>query len=220
MNRDSHSTHGSARELVVFVHGLWLNGSESLVLRHRLARDFGFDTAVFTYPSRTLPMSEITRRLAAYVAHVEASTLHFVAHSLGGLVVYRLLERAPAGLPRGRVVFLGTPAVASRAALAAARLGWADALIGRAVAEELLGARERRWSFGRDLGVIAGSQPVGLGRFIAQFREPNDGTVAVAETRLPGARAHLVLPVSHMGMLLSARVAAQCGHFLRCGAFR
>ena len=51
------------------------------------------------------------------------------------------------------------------------------------------------------------------------FQEPNDGTVAVSETRMPGATDHIVLPVSHMGMLLSARVAQETGHFLTQGHF-
>ncbi|MFO1427368.1 MAG: hypothetical protein U1F11_10455 [Steroidobacteraceae bacterium] len=67
--------------------------------------------------------------------------------------------------------------------------------------------------------MIAGTRPVGLGQFLARFREPNDGTVALRETRLPGTTDHLVLPVSHTGMLLSARVAEQCGQFLRDGRF-
>jgi hypothetical protein len=84
---------------------------------------------------------------------------------------------------------------------------------------ELLGECERRWACGRELGLIAGTRAVGIGRFFAGFSEPNDGTVAVRETRLEGATDHLLLPVSHMGMLLSARVADECGRFLRDGRF-
>jgi len=36
---------------------------------------------------------------------------------------------------------------------------------------------------------------------------------------LPGATAHLVLPVSHLGMLVSARVARETGMFLQQGRF-
>ena len=52
-----------------------------------------------------------------------------------------------------------------------------------------------------------------------RFAEPNDGSVAVSETRLPGATDHITLPVSHMGMLLSARVARETGGFLVHGHF-
>jgi hypothetical protein len=54
---------------------------------------------------------------------------------------------------------------------------------------------------------------------VVDFDEANDGTVAVSETRLPGAKAHIVLPVSHSGMLLSARVAHEVGQFLELGHF-
>jgi hypothetical protein len=41
----------------------------------------------------------------------------------------------------------------------------------------------------------------------------------VSETRLPGAADHIVLHVSHMGMLVSPRVARETGSFLRDGRF-
>jgi hypothetical protein len=91
--------------------------------------------------------------------------------------------------------------------------------MGRSVAEELLRPQERRWSHARQLGIVAGTQPIGFGQLLAQFHEENDGTVAVSETRMPGATDHIVLPVSHLGMLLSARVAQETGVFLTHGRF-
>ncbi|HEX5160155.1 MAG TPA: hypothetical protein VFV88_00425, partial [Steroidobacteraceae bacterium] len=78
----------------------------------------------------------------------------------------------------------------------------------------------REWRCNRELGVIAGSRPLGLGRFFARFEEECDGTVGVSETKLPGHTAHVTLPVSHMGMLASSAVAEQVGEFLATGAFR
>jgi hypothetical protein len=49
--------------------------------------------------------------------------------------------------------------------------------------------------------------------------EPSDGTVLVEETRLHGATDHVVMRVSHSGMLFSASVAKQAGVFLRTGRF-
>jgi hypothetical protein len=91
--------------------------------------------------------------------------------------------------------------------------------MGRSVAEELLQPRTRHWTHARPLGVVAGSQPLGVGQLLAQFDEPNDGTIAVRETRMPGATDHIVLPVSHLGMLVSARVAREVGLFLTQGHF-
>jgi len=203
---------------VVYVHGLWLTGGESLILRRRLEREFGLRVHPFHYRTVSAPMAEVTSRLAAFVQELEAATLHFVGHSLGGLVIYRFLERYPQQ-PPGRVVFLGTPSVASRAAVGTARMRWGAPLVGRCITEELLTRRERRWNGARDLGIIAGTQRLGLGRLVAHFDEDNDGTVAVSETRLPGATDHITLPVSHLGMLLSARVARETGAFLEQGHF-
>jgi pimeloyl-ACP methyl ester carboxylesterase len=205
---------------LIYVHGLFMNGAESLVLRRRLLRDLGapLQTHAFHYRSVTSSMADITARLQAYVRELAPSALHLVAHSLGGLVVHRFLERYPEQAP-GRVVLLGSPLVASRAAVAVARRKWAATMVGRCVAEELFTERSRRWAAGRELGVIAGTKSMGLGKFFARFEEDSDGTVAVSETRVPGAADYLSLPVSHMGMLLSARVARATGAFLKTGKF-
>jgi pimeloyl-ACP methyl ester carboxylesterase len=204
--------------LVVYLHGLWLAGHESFLLRRRLRDLYGFDVTVFGYPSISATMAEVTARLQAFVEKKAPAELHLLGHSLGGLVAYRFLERFPSQ-PPGRVVFLGTPSVASRAAANAARARWPGMLLGRCVSEELLTARHREWTSSRALGIIAGTRQVGLGQFVARFDEPCDGTVAVSETRLPGATDHITLPVSHMGMLLSARVARESGAFLSRGHF-
>lgn len=197
-----------------------MTGGESLVLRRRLARQFGLRVHRFRYSTvSTASITEITARLQSLVRELRSPCVHLVGHSLGGLVIYRFLERYPRQ-PAGRVVFLGTPCRASRVALTAtAHIRLVAALLGRSVAQELVRSRERRWSMDRDLGIIAGTQPLGVGQLLAGFDEECDGTVAVSETRLPGARDHIVLPVSHLGMLMSARVAYETGLFLRDGHF-
>jgi len=193
-------------------------GGESLILRHRLSNEFGLTLQAFRYSGASATMSDITERLESWVRELKAPAVHFVGHSLGGLVIHRFLERFP-DQPPGRVVFLGTPCVASRVAQRASRFAPIAHLMGPSVAEELLQPHERRWEQARPLGIIAGSQPIGVGQLLADFTEENDGTVAVSETRMPGASDHIVLPVSHLGMLLSARVARETGSFLTEGRF-
>ncbi|MEN1729502.1 MAG: hypothetical protein AAGJ52_13785, partial [Pseudomonadota bacterium] len=72
---------------------------------------------------------------------------------------------------------------------------------------------------GRESGVIAGTKGMGLGRAIERLERPHDGTVSVAETRLPEARDHLQLPTSHTGLVVSARVVDQTATFLNTGTF-
>jgi pimeloyl-ACP methyl ester carboxylesterase len=195
-----------------------MTGGESWFLRKRLAADFGLRTHVFHYPTVSSAMADVTAALHAFVQKLAPPRLHLVGHSLGGLVIYRYFERYR-GTPPGRVVFLGTPAVASRAAAAAGHSQRLARIMGRCACEELLRHHERRWEADRELGVIAGTRRLGMGQFLAHFHEDCDGTIAVSETRLPGAADHLTLPVSHMGMLLSARVAQETGCFLRDGHF-
>jgi pimeloyl-ACP methyl ester carboxylesterase len=205
-------------EAVVYVHGLWMSGGESLLLRRRLSREFGMDVHPFRYATASSTMTEITSRLQSFVRGLEASRLHFVGHSLGGLVIYRFLERYPKQ-PPGRVVFLGTPSVASRAAVQAAHIRLVASAMGRSVQDELLRPRDRRWKTDRELGIIAGTRALGVGQFLARFEEDCDGTIGVSETQLPGATDHITLPVSHLGMLVSSRVARETGAFLQDGHF-
>lgn len=204
--------------VVVYVHGLWMTGVESLWLRRRLERERGFQLQVFHYASVGAPLARITEALRDSIAAIEAPRVHLLGHSLGGLVIRRCLEHYPMAQP-GRVVFLGAPAAGSRAARRFAQARWARHLLGPASAEELLGEHSGRWDIGRELGIIAGTMSLGFGRLLLQFDEDNDGTVAVSETRLEGAAGFLTLPVTHSGMLLSARVAREAGSFLEYGSF-
>jgi pimeloyl-ACP methyl ester carboxylesterase len=205
-------------DTVVYVHGLWLSGQEAFLLRRRIVAERGCEWRNFSYASVRQTTAEITHALAALARGLGAARVHLVGHSLGGLVILRCLEQYP-DLPPGRVVFLGTPALTSAAARNVGRFRIGRAILGHVVAEELLREHQRRWVPGRELGIIAGSHPVSAGRLVTEFAEESDGTVAVAETRLPGATAHLTLPVSHTGMLLSARVAREVGNFLAYGRF-
>ena len=205
-------------DAVVYVHGLWFSGHEAFLLRRRLVRERGLDWHAFNYASTLHTMEQIADALHAFIAALRAPRVHLLGHSLGGIAILRCLERHPLQ-PPGRVVVLGTPSLASRAASAVGRFRYGRTILGRAANEELLHAHQRQWTHERELGIIAGTQPLSLGRLVVRFNEPNDGTVAVSETRLPGARQVITLPVSHTGLLLSARVAHEIGQFLEHGRF-
>jgi pimeloyl-ACP methyl ester carboxylesterase len=206
------------KTVAVFVHGLWLTGLESAYLRKRIAAERGIDCASFTYRTTAGSLDGVVGRLEKFVGGLGADRVHFVGHSLGGLVLYRYFEK-PRDSRHGRVVLLGAPLVRSRTAEAVAKLPVIRSLVGGMVGAELGKPCERQWRCGCELGLIAGTHPMGLGQFFAKFDEDCDGTVAVSETKLPGYKAHVMLPVSHMGMLLSAEVAHEIGEFLANGSF-
>jgi pimeloyl-ACP methyl ester carboxylesterase len=209
----------SPREPVVLVHGLWMNGLEFALLRRRLQRDHGFDVRVFRYPTLFGDARQVCGELADFAARAAMDRrVHFVGHSLGGTFVYRVLAEL-AGRYTGNAVLLGSPLNGSRAARAALRWPVLKRAIGPHLMEESVVPANRRWDGPNALGAIAGTRSVGTGQFFAHFEEPNDGTVAVAETLIPGLRDHLELPHSHMGMLFATDVATQVAQFLRAGAF-
>ncbi len=206
--------------VVVYVHGLWLTGIEGGLLRRRLAKRLNAETHAFSYASVKSSLNNSAETLGQFLSELRADTLHLVGHSLGGLVILKLFEAGIATrLSPGRIVLLGSPLNGSRAAVNLARLPLGKSLLGRGVVEELLNARERQWRGQRDLGVIAGSLSLGLGKLVGAHGAPNDGTIFVDETRLNGISQHLVMPVSHTGLLFSAVVARQTSAFLKSGRF-
>jgi alpha/beta hydrolase family protein len=206
--------------VVVYLHGLWLTGIEGGILRKRLAKNLNAETRAFSYASVTSDITGNARALGKFLRELRAETLHLVGHSLGGLVILKLFESGDgASLPPGRIVLLGSPLNGSRAAQNLARLPFGKKILGRGVHEQLLNPREHTWKGRRELGVIAGSLSVGLGRLVGIHGAPSDGTIFVDETRLSGMSQHLVLKVSHTGLPFSAAVARQTGAFLNSGNF-
>lgn len=204
----------------VFVHGLWLNGAEFTLLRRRLARAQGVVTHRFSYPTVRGSMERAVEQLARFVERIDAERVHFVGHSFGGVLLCRYFQKHPCPRP-GRVVILGSPLTGSRSARTVARIALLRRMIGPLVHAELVrDADPRTWACQNELGIIAGTRAMGLGRLFTRFDEDFDGTVGVSETRLPGAKAHLALPVSHMGMLMSAEVAGHVSEFLVRGQFK
>lgn len=205
--------------LIVLLHGLWMHGFELGVLRRRLQANTEMRTVTFSYPSMRGGLAEHVRRLLEFAHRHDAEQLHFVGHSLGGLVILDAL-RVTQELPPGRAVLLGTPLQGSRAAQGVVRLPFGRTILGMTAYQELVHGKPREWSGRRDIGVIAGTYNVGLGRLFVSREQESDGTVLVSETQLPGATDHLVLRASHTSMLFSPEVAAQTAHFLQQGSFR
>lgn len=209
-------TQENAAEVVIVTHGLWLMGPALAPQCHFLARA-GFAAAPFSYSSVRADLAQNARALARFAATFPARTIHYVGHSMGGLVILKMLENDP-GTRAGRIVLLGTPYRSSHAAVVLARSPLGRLALGRSIMQWLRdGAPEFRGE--RDLGVIAGARSFGAGRIAPGLPRPNDGTVAVEETRVPGMRDRVILQVSHTEMLFSTAVAGQVSAFLKRGCF-
>ena len=193
-----------------------MNGLEMSLLRHRLNR-FGYRPLSFRYSSTRLGLSEIARRLNTFVEQVPAQTIHFVGHSLGGLVVLKLFEVFPRQRP-GRIIALSPPYQGSETARRLIRFPCGRNLIGRSITQ-LLDGDVPAWSGERDLGVIGGTLNFGFGRLIGAVGRSGDGTIRLEEMHIPEASDFITLRVSHMGLVVSKRVATEVCHFLEDGRF-
>lgn len=198
---------------VVLIHGIWMPGTVMAWMAAQL-RQAGFDCETFSYHGVTRGTHDAVERLRELLSK---GRTHIVAHSLGGLVALQALRECPE-LPVHRVVCLGSPLRGSGAVHGMRRRPWAAAMLGNAA--ELLERGFDRCGGNVEVGSIAGSLPLGLGHVFGDFSEEHDGSVAVAETRLPGLADHAVVRASHSGMLFSGEVARLTIRFLQIGRFR
>ena len=201
---------------VLLTHGIWMSSLELRWLGSRLA-ECGLEPRYFRYRSLASTPAENARRLGEHIRGLGLPRLHLVAHSLGGIVLLHLFDQYP-DIPPGRVVLLGSPVVRSGVANVISGYPILRPLLGRSLERGLLGGAPP-WRGGRELGVIAGTRPFGLGVLVGGLQGENDGTVAVAETRLEGVSAHCTVHASHMGMLFSKAAARQTCRFLTDGRF-
>ena len=221
----SVSPQQAAGETVLLLHGLWMNRLAMSWLG-RAIRQAGFSTRSLTYRSVRAPLVAHLAQLSHFIAALPDRRIHLVGHSLGGVIALRYLQgQPPMGSDYcapdrriGRCVLLGAPVAGCSSARDFARRPGGRWMLGRSLDlwhDRFDTALDPRF----EVGAIAGTWPLGLGRLLARAPSPGDGVVGVEETRFPGLRDHLVMQINHSGMLISPAVARAVVTFLREGRF-
>lgn len=205
---------GMPVERVLLIHGLWLRGLTLGPLGRRL-RAAGYAPQAIDYASVLHGPERAAQEVMDILSRCDGPT-HLVGHSLGGLVALRALSMSAEHCV-GRVVCLGSPLAGSAAARGLGRFPLAPRMMGRSrrLLAEGIGSVEGRV----EVGSIAGTRALGLGRFFGRMQGPSDGTVAVDETRVPGLADHCTVHASHTGLILSRHAARLTVAFLREGHF-
>jgi pimeloyl-ACP methyl ester carboxylesterase len=211
----------SAGDTVVLLHGLARSDRSMRYLASHL-RDAGFEAHAIAYESTEKEPAALALDLQQELARCcrDAERVHFVTHSLGGVLLRAVLRDHP--VPNlGRVVMLAPPNrgseladVVRRSATLRAALGPTAAALG--TGPESLPNRLPAADF--EVGVIAGTRTVNpLGSWLIPAAD--DGTVSVASTQLEGMADFVTLPVTHTFILRSREAARQTLAFLTLGRF-
>jgi pimeloyl-ACP methyl ester carboxylesterase len=204
-----------SRTEIILVHGLWF-GAWALGTLGRRLHGMGFPIRHFDYAATADHLDRHARELHRLALEEEMDRRHFLGHSLGGLVILRMLAEFD-DIPPGRVVLLGSPLGGSSVARKMNKMPGAEKLLGKARAPLQQGYAELPAD--RETGMITGSKAVGLGLLAGGPGGPSDGTVGIGEADAKGLKDRLVLPVTHTGLLYSAEVAQQAAAFLHNGRF-
>ncbi len=216
-------TTGSYTECVVLLHGL----NRSWRAMRPLAEELqiaGFATANVDYPSQLGSVEDIAPRAVGLgldeCRSTGATRIHFVTHSMGGILLRYQNEQSP--IPDlGRVVMLGPPNQGSE--LIDKTRDWPgfEWLTGDAGSQLGTGAESMPSQLGPvsfELGVIAGTGTINV--FASNMLpDSNDGKVSVASTRVEGMDDFLIVDNSHRYITRSDVVFRNTIAFLRSGKF-
>ena len=213
-----------ASDCVVLLHGL----ARTSVSMNKMERELaaaGFATANIDYPSREYTVEELAELavpegIAACRAREGVDTIHFVTHSLGGILVRQYLSNHE--LPElGRVVMLGPPnqgSVAVDELRDVPGFDWLNGPAGRQLGKGENSVPLKLGPADFELGVIAGNRSIDP-ITSAVLENPDDGRVSVEDTKLDGMADFIVVDHSHAFMMRMRRTIELTETFLRNGRF-
>lgn len=211
------------KECVILLHG-WGRSDKSMLIISMALQHAGYEVVNIDYPSNDKTIGELSEQAVGegirQCEALNASKIHFVAYSLGGILVRHYFKNRTLD-KLGRVVMLGTPNKGSEVIdhyrkmyLFRQLAGPAGLALGTSSADvpNTLGAVKF------ELGVIAGS--MSINPFLSLLLPgDDDGKVSVDSTKVEGMKDHIKLPTTHPTMLMSPSVIKQILCFLRTGSF-
>lgn len=207
---------------VILLHGI-LRGNRCMRKIAQNLETNGFAVLNLNYPSTKHKIQDLADIIASDVQSFASQIdgkLHFVGHSMGGLLSRTYLHKYQ-NHDVGRVVLLGVPNSGSEAADFFQNWRLYKWLYG-ASGQQLITKGDLAEIIGKpyyEVGAIAGNKTVDpICSFI--IKQPNDGKVSLKSALLESAHDKIILPASHTSMPSHPQVIAQTLYFLQNGAFR
>jgi hypothetical protein len=208
---------------VVLLHGLARTSGSMDKLEDALHSE-GYQVANVDYPSRKKPIEALAplamERGLEECRKSHPEKIHFVTHSLGGILVRYYLSKH--SIPElGRVVMLGPPNQGSEVVDKFSGIPGYRILNGPAGYE--LGTDpgsipNKLGPVTYPVGVIAGTKSINLILSLS-FDEPNDGKVSLTRARVAGMTDFITVPASHPFLMRDSEAIRQTLEFLRNGHF-
>lgn len=211
-------------ECVIVLHGL-ARTSKAMEKLARSLEASGYQVVNIDYPSRKKPIEElaplaVNNGLDACRLH-SLGKIHFVAHSMGGILVRYYLENK--AIPElGHVVMLAPPNQGSEVVDKLAKIPgfkWFNGPAGLQLGTDQHSVPLKLGPVNYSLGVIAGTKT--FNPLLSQFLpNPDDGKVSLARTKVAGMTDFLSVAVSHPFIMRDSEVIDQVHIYLNSGSFK
>ncbi|MDM8523645.1 alpha/beta hydrolase [Desulfococcaceae bacterium HSG8] len=209
-------------ELVILLHGLGRTSRSMSKLEKQLSRR-GFNVMNIGYPSTKYPVEALVRQLDDQIMKSSPETagkVHFVTHSMGGILVRGYLRKKRIR-NLGRVVMLSPPNQGSEIADHLREwflYQWLNGPAGQQLGTEPTSLPNRLGPVNFELGVITGSKSFNP-LFSSWIPGEDDGKVSVASARIEGMRDFIIVPCTHTFIMRNDKVIRQVIYFLNNGCF-
>lgn len=208
------------KNLVFVLHGLFMH--RAVMKKVCLAlQGAGFIVENIDYKTTNINLDNLFDLINSKIKEHKAKYVHFVGHSLGGLMIRHFLLNNQIK-NQGKVVTLGTPHKTAAIAKRVHELNL-GIFIGNSGSHGLVDETlPETWKHHQKLGTISGTQSVGLLRILDSEnakKYPNDGTVYLEESKLEGQTDTIDIHVAHSVMITSDEVIRQTINFLKFGRF-
>lgn len=212
----------NSTDTVILLHGLIRNSNSMMKIETALQKE-GYHTINMDYPSTNhniqfLAEKNITKALSQCPKNT--NKIHFVTHSMGGILVRQYLHDHTKN-KLGRVVMLGPPNHGSELVDFLEHLpcfAWINGQAGLQLGTDSRSVPVQLGAVDYDVGIIAGNRSMNP-LFFAILPNQDDGIVSVDSTKLAGMSDHISLPVTHTFMTQNNTVIQQSIHFLKHGRF-